>query len=417
MHAIARRLPQTLAAVGLTRNHVLEQFHGALPHFLRRTAPPQTALLPPKITSSPPLRTQVHASIEALDPREWDATAGQHADLDSASMRAAEALFHRNHPQPEYRWNFHYVLVRDLGGELQAAVPLLACQIKDDAFIDAAGSAAGEGERPPSLLTSKALLAAGMVAEGQQVYLKAGPQKDAALMRLVDEALLLMRSEEATLLVLGAFREDQHFPRLSSLLASRGLFPLRLPDSHLLSLDWRGEEAFLSSLSSPRRKRLVRKVHEQSPLFRWEVWPSAQHADGEMRSHLHALYLNLLRKDPRRNLLPLPCELLAAHLASGAWELLLLWLRDPQRPRPVAWAACRYVGDELHGLYSGVDEQGFDRHEMSPYRQLLWQLCRRAGHKGCRRVSIGMGVDYEKQLFGTVPRHSYAFARSDRVGK
>jgi hypothetical protein len=79
----------------------------------------------------------------------------------------------------------------------------------------------------------------------------------------------------------------------------------------------------------------------------------------------------------------------------------------------VAFAASRCVGEDYRWLYCGVDYAGFDIEVTSPYRQLLWQLVRRAGALGCKRLHLGMGSDREKQRFNSRCVPTYAFVRTE----
>jgi predicted N-acyltransferase len=416
LHAIARRLPEALSVVGVTKEEVIDQFYGVLPSFMHKTASSPTTLREPeKSVGAELLLSQTYTRIDALDTKEWDATVGQQAYIDAASMRAVESIFPTSHEQPEYRWNCHYVMVRDQAQQLQAAAPLTTCLVKDDTYMSAVVSAALEQERlaDPYLFTSKAVLAGNMASEGQHVYLRDGALQESALIRLVDSGLALMKSEQAAMFVLGNFLEDESFPRLAKVLAGQGMVPLRVPDSHMLNLDWQGESAFISSLPNQRRRNHVFKTNEQSEHFRCEVWDRHHDLDDDSLSRLHELYMKLAHKNLRINIFPIPRELLRAHLQSGTWEFIVLWRRDERYPLPVAWAAVHHVGEERRALYCGVDYNGFEIHKLSPYRQLLWQIVRRAGQQGCRRLHLGMGADHEKHCFGTVATPTYAFVRGD----
>ena len=76
---------------------------------------------------------------------------------------------------------------------------------------------------------------------------------------------------------------------------------------------------------------------------------------------------------------------------------------------PGRWSA----GREYRALYCGVDYDDFLTGEVNPYRQLLWQLVRRAGELGCERLHLGMGADREKTRFGATASPALALVRAD----
>jgi len=409
--AIAGHLPAVLAEAGVTREEVAEQFREVLPPFLRErlavAAPALTGL--PRGRAGDGLRVETFERIGEVDRALWDGMLGRSAYVDTASLRAAEAVFHAEQPLPEHRWSFRYVLVRD-GEGVAAAAPFTTGLMKDDTFMDANVSRALEVARvsEPYLFTSRAVMLGTMASEGLPLYLRPGPGRAEALVRLVEAGIEEMHAQRCGTLVLRDLPKD---PELTGLLTGQGFVPVRLLDSHVVSLDWKGEEAFIASLATPRRRRHAREVHAQSEQFELEIWNADTVLSDALLEHLHRLYLNLARKNLRINVFPLPPELLRALLESGGWEVLALRRRGGGLP--VAWGAARHAGDEYRWLYCGVDYAGFDVETVSPYRQLMWQIVRRAGRLGCRRAHLGMGTDLEKQRFGSQPVANYAFVRAD----
>jgi hypothetical protein len=323
-------------------------------------------------------------------------------------MRAVEGVFNeRTQRRPEYRWVYRYVIVRDAEG-IVAAAPLTTSVVKDDAFMSAEVSTALEHERrvDPYLFTSRIITTGTMASEGLHVYLRPAPRRDEALLRLLDAGVAEMRAQGCRSIVFGDFPDPRE---LSPVFTAQGFVPLRLLDNHVVPLEWTGEDAFIQRLPTPTRRRQVRQIAGQAGRFHWEVWDASRATARAEIEQLHRLYLNIARKNLRINIFPLPMEIVGEHLASGSWEFLVLWSRDPGRTAPVAFAASRRVGEDYRWLYCGVDYSGFDIEVMSPYRQLLWQLVRRAGTLGCKRLHLGMGSDREKQRFNSQRVPTYAF--------
>ncbi|MCY1065145.1 bifunctional aminotransferase class I/II-fold pyridoxal phosphate-dependent enzyme/GNAT family N-acetyltransferase [Nannocystis sp. RBIL2] len=411
-HAIAEHLPAVLAAVGVTRDEVAEQFEGVLPSFLRAARPlaPAVEQLPERHAApADALTVETHASVDRLDAKLWDALVGDLSYIDARSMRAAERVFHGEHALREHRWSFRYVFVRK-GDEVVAAAPFTTVWMKDDTFMSATVSAALERERvaDPYLFTSRAVVMGNMASEGEHMFLARGPGRAAALIALAEAGVAEMKAQGCSTLVLRDLADD---PELVRVLTGQGFVPVPLLERYLVSLDWRGEAAFIAALPSHRRRRHVRAVHEQSPLFEVEVWDSRSAASDDELGHLYALYRRMAAKNLRINIFPLPPELLRAQLESGSWEFVLLRRRGGGPV--VAWAATRPAGREYRALYCGVDYDDFLTGEVNPYRQLLWQLVRRAGQLGCERLHLGMGADREKTRFGATASPALALVRAD----
>ncbi|HWB81915.1 MAG TPA: aminotransferase class I/II-fold pyridoxal phosphate-dependent enzyme [Nannocystaceae bacterium] len=419
--AIARHLPGVLSKSGVTRAEVDAQFEEALPAFLRtrRDDVVQRDALAcvPEVGAAAyqtDFTVDVVTSIREVDAVAWDAMLGQHAYIDAASMRAVESVFDpRVQQRPEYQWAYRYMFVRDRQGEVAAAAPLTTSLMKDDAFMSADVSVALEAARArdPYLFTSRAITTGTMVSEGLHIYLRPGPNRDAALVRLLEAGVAEMKAQGCRTLVYRDFPDPRE---LAPVFTAQGFVPMRLLDDHVVELgEWRGADDFIAQLATAGKRRHVRMLEEQASLFRCEIWDASNAASDDDVAHLHRLYLEIARKNLRINIFPLPLEIVRAHLASGSWELVVLWSNEPGRALPVAFGASRRIGADHRWLYCGVDYTGFDKDEVSPYRQLLWQIVKRAGELGCQRVHLGMGSDREKEKFGSVRVPTYAFVRSE----
>ncbi|MCY1061607.1 bifunctional aminotransferase class I/II-fold pyridoxal phosphate-dependent enzyme/GNAT family N-acetyltransferase [Nannocystis sp. SCPEA4] len=407
--AIAEHLPAVLAAVGVTRDEVEEQFAGVLPSFLRAARPLASAVqqIPERYPDA--LTVETHASIEQLDAGVWDAHVGDLSYIDARTMRAVERVFHGDHPRREHRWSFRYVLVRR-SDEVFAAAPFTTVLMKDDTFMSAEVSAALERERlaDPYLFTSRAVVMGTMASEGEHMFLAPGAERTAALVALAEAGIAEMKAQGCNTLVLRDLGDD---PELVRVLTGQGFVPVPLLERYHVQLDWRGEDAFMAALASHGQRRHVRAVHEQAPLFDVELRDSRSAAADDELHRMYALYRRMAAKNLRINIFPLPQELLRAQLESGSWEFLLLRRRGGGPV--IAWAAARPAGREYRALYCGVDYDDFRAGKINPYRQLLWQLVRRAGRLGCARLHLGMGARHEKTRFGAIASPALALVRAD----
>jgi 7-keto-8-aminopelargonate synthetase-like enzyme len=406
--AIAAHLPAVLDAVGVTRDEVDEQFRDVLPPFLRA----EGRVLPPMALGSgaqSSLTVSTFDHIDQLDPTGWDHLVGGLSYVDARTMKAVEGVFHEGREKPEERWAFRYILVRD-GEGIAAAAPFTTSLMKEDSFMSTDISVALEQKREqdPYLFTSRAVVMGTMASEGEHLFLRPGPGRMESLIKLVEAGVAEMKAQRCSTLILRDFHED---PEIHETLTGQGFVPVSLIESYHLALDWQGEEAFIRGLPQSTQRKHVRTIQAQSPAFEVEIWDPSHLPDEQELRHLHGLYAALAKKNLRINIFPLPPELLAAQLASGSWEMIAL--RPKGGGLPVAWGACRHVGDDYRWLYCGVDYEGPDARDVSPYRQLVWQVVRRAGSLGCRTLHLGMGTRREKTRFGAVATPTFAFVRSD----
>ena len=410
---IAHHMPEVLGAVGVTPEEVAEQFRDVLPPFLRGTGR-QLVLNPPKRQAAAELKAETYTTIQDVPRQEWDTLVGPLSYVNSSSMAAAERVFHAGNEKPEYRWAFRYVMIRDRSGEVVAAAPFTTSLMKDDTFMNTDISVALEGARltSPYLFTSRAVVMGSMASEGAHLYLKPGATRRNALVRMAELAVDEMVAQKCSTLVLRDFGDD---PEIQEVLVGQGFVPVPLVESYALKLDWKGDEAFVQQLDDATRRRHVKTVQEQSQHFAVEVWDHARNTSFEEVKQLHDLYMSLARKNLRINIFPMPAELLAEQLKDSTWEVVVI--RHKAGGPPVAWGACRNTGDAYKWLYCGVDYTSripsATNDEISPYRQLMWQVIRRAASHGCTEVNLGMGTRREKTRFGAVPRAVFAYVRAD----
>jgi 7-keto-8-aminopelargonate synthetase-like enzyme len=418
-HAVAERLPAVLAAVGVTRAELDEHFASVLPPFLRgqselARAHRALAAVPEPAASAlgEGLAVTMRESIHDVDAAHWDRLLGGLAYVDAASMRAVESVFdERSQALPEHRWRFRYLFVKR-DEEVVAAAPFTRLLLKDDIFMTAEVSEALEQrrERDPYLFTSAAFATGTMASEGLHVHLTDGPDREAALVRLVGAAVSEARAQGARMVIVGDFPDPGP---LSGVFSAHGFVPMRLLDNHVIALDWRGEEEFVERPATRTARNHLRAIRAQAPRFRREVWTAASDVGDDVVAYMHELYMRLARKNRRINIFPLPASVLRAHIQTPGWDFLALFDRERPSRFPVAYAAGRVVAGEARWLYCGVDYAGYDVEVTSPYRQMLWEILRHSAERGAERVHLGMGADFEKRRFGSTPVPTYAFVRSD----
>ncbi|MBL8685835.1 MAG: aminotransferase class I/II-fold pyridoxal phosphate-dependent enzyme [Myxococcales bacterium] len=409
---IAAHLPAVLDRVGVTRDEVRSQFEQVLPPFLRaesaRRVTERTRSLAEDTKVTFDVRT--HQSIANVDASRWNSVFDRSGYIDTASLAAAERAFGPDAIRPENRWKFFYTTVSD-GQGLAAAAPFSLSLLKDDAFMSEEVSDALELARrdDPLLFTAPALVMGTLASEGEHLYLRPGPERSAALVALVEEATRIAREQALSTVVLRDLRADAEVERV---LIGQGFVPAPLLPAFELSLPEGAIESFVASASSKSKRQFLRDRLRNQERFDVRCFDAEHAPDEPTLARMHAMYLSVAARNRRINLFPLPIELLREHARTRGWTLLALY--DRARPGHLAaWGALRCVDRDVRALYCGVDYQGFEHDDVSPYRQLLFSVVAQALSVGATKVSLGMGAEQEKRRLGAIEAPTFAFVRAE----
>lgn len=392
LEEVAARLPASLAAAGTTRAQVDRAF-GLRPRSPAGCGAPTGSL-----------SCRHETTIHALDRDAWDGTLRAHGGFPAATLATFEEAFGPQQP-PENRWQFHYYSVCDAAGRPLLRTYFTQALWKDDLLAAAKVSKVVEQRRAtdPYFLTSQVLAMGCLLSEGDHLHLDRSGDWRGALSLLL-AALEREREESGTTSVV--LRDlDPSDEELRSLLEAEGFVQVALPESMLLTIDWRTPEEFLA-----RRTRHERKFHEKhvapwSDAWEVRVLPAGARVAPDDWAHLYELYLAVQRRQLGLNTFPLPTDLLPRLHACPGWEILLFHLRpayggDPAAP-PLGFVAAHASGDLYSPVLGGMDYRYAQSHGL--YRQLLARSLARAQARGARRVAFGMGSELEKARFGARP--------------
>lgn len=410
LEAMARHLPEVLADEGLDLAWVRETF-GLAP-----VAPPEQAarhtegLTARVAASSGALKLRHERSIVAFEPACWDAWFGGRGAFEWEALRGLEEAF-SGQSRPEDNWAFHYYEVRDAEGTPVLATFFTEALWKEDMLAPEGVSQEVEAIRvtEPGYLVARYLAMGTLLTEGEHLWMDRTRDWRAALALVLQAARDEQAACGATHLVVRDVPAGD--TQLDAWLTEQGFARFPMPESLVQTLDWQDLPAYLASLSQKSRRHVRREVLPWEDAYEVEVlgaagrWPD----EDEFRS-LHDLYLQVKRRNLRVNTFSLPSDFLAGMLASPAWEILALRLRESPS-RPVVGFVLLYHG---HGhavpLLVGMD----DRHVGSQglYRQLLWQAVQRARARGAHTVHHGLGTALEKSRLGARVRAMNVYLQS-----
>jgi len=429
--AIEHHYPLALKDVGLAAEEVerLFNFHaeahqrkraGKLTRLFDLTDVRQTtAVAAPRSASQPvTLHLEHTSSIRDIDPKEWNERLGSRSTLTHGNLAALEETFH-NRAEPENNWGWHYFVVKDPENKVVASTFFTDTVWKDDMLMRQEVSDRIEQLRvkDPYLLTSKVMAMGSLLTEGNHLYLdRDGPWQE-ALTLILDEAAKIQRAVGATTLVVRDLPDGD--AEVDAVLLEHGLVKMPMPDS--LSADhialWKNEEEFVAMMRTRvNRNRSTKRIKQEVlnvaskfevRLFRKGVDPAPS---ADELAHFYWLYQQVKSRKRRLNTFDLPADIMAKLWATPGWELMSMHLSEADEGRPdskaVGVVASFIEGDRMVALLCGLD--GVQRH-VSVYRQMIWQLMRRANQAGVKYLEMGMDAEHEKMRMGCEPRKQCAY--------
>ncbi len=423
---LAVHIPAVLSEEGLTVDNLDEEFRNALPgkavrlgtrgraplqHLIQQlivdqgSSEPEQVLAPRQPVEAPTsLVVERFTSIWQIDKALWNSMLGTVGFISWDSLMMQEQVF-TDSAEPENAWQFLYVLVRTPDGRVVAAAPFTVALCKDDMLMREEVSQRVEDRRKaePYFLSSRSMVLGTLLSEGNHLYLdRTGPWR-AALARLLEVAR--EEYDKAGCAVMTLRDLPAQDAEMDQEMLHHGLVKVPMLESHLLHITWWNEEEYLSHLSRRKRDHLRERM-DQSRFYerRLHGVGVGETLSVEELEQLHALYLNVARKSLRFNVFHLPLRLLAAMHESPAWELMTLRLDPahggPADGRPVAFYAGHKHDGHYGGFLCGVDYDYVYQH--GAYRQMLFQMIRRASELGMKTVHLGMTANLEKLRFGAV---------------
>jgi 7-keto-8-aminopelargonate synthetase-like enzyme len=354
------------------------------------------------------LEVQHERSIAALDAAEWDAMLGTAGCISAAAQATAEAVF-RAPNKPEYEWEFDYVIVRAPDGKPLAATVFTTLLQKDDMLMRDDVSRLVELHRrhDPYFLTSRVVITGSGLSEGNHVWLADDPRQRAALSELLRIGARIQHRSSATALVVRDLPGDD--ASIDGFMLDEGLVKVPGLDSHRVAIAWDNDEEQLAKLPERRYRKVARRTISSSGEFSVRV--VGADAAPERLAQLHELYRAVAQRKLRLNTFELPPGLLSHLVRSSAWEIVEMHLDGAGVPgEPVAFWAAHVCAGHYAPLFCGLDYRFVATH--STYKQMIYQVLRRARALGCTDVHLGMDADLEKRRWGSVPNKTAIYLQS-----
>lgn len=369
------------------------------------------------VASAAPLTVSHHTSIFELGPKMWNRTLGMEGPCSWQAMVGWEKIF-GNHPNPLLRWKFHYIVVKNQKGKPVGVTFFTQALLKDDMLMSAEVSKHVEKLRvdDPYFLTSSCMIMGCLTSEGNHLYLdKKGPWRE-ALTKILETISAEYECSGANSLMFRDLPADD--PAMDQFFLDNGFIKVPMPESHYLHLEWPNEDAWLEGLRRKQRYYVMRQMRDVAKNFERQVYgcnaEKGMRLTDEELDHLYSLYRNVDGKNKRINIFPYPSHILSSLEQNPVWEIVSFHLPvehgGPADGKAVAFYAAHLCSRHYMPLFCGLDYRFVREH--GAYRQMLFQMKRRADELHMRTIHYGMDADFVKSRLGTTVHQTCAYVQS-----
>lgn len=322
-----------------------------------------------------------------------------------------EKIFSNNF-LPEHQFSFHYYTIRDHLGKPVLMTFFSFGLWKDDMLAPASISEKVEEIRKndPYYMTSKVLGMGSVFTEGQHLYLDRKADWKEAVKILLTNLDELQREIGSEMMVLRDFGQDH---QLNDLFHNYGFVRTEMPESCVLENLPRTEEDWFANLSTRSRRHFRKDVEPFTKYFDVSVVQSP--ATSEI-DYYYQLFTNVKARNFALNTFSYPKSVFQAMAEDENWEFIVLTLKPEYYYRgealPVGVMFCyknllqTYVPSLIGMDYTYA-------HQYGVYRQLLYQVVKRAQQLEFGRINLGMSASFEKKKIGASINRRYSYVQTN----
>ncbi len=352
------------------------------------------------------LSSESYDSIKNVNANVWNELFASRGAFDHNALNLLENSF-RNNEKDYQNWNFEYFIVRDSEQKVVLATFLTVSISKDDMLSDKSISEEVEQMRlkNPSFMTSKTLSIGSPVTEGNHLYLDENSTHwKEALDMLVRKINDLQEEHKISTTIIRDLPEKNS--KLDDYFMNNSFIKYEMPDNcRIADMNWSNQAEYYKTLTNKKRGHFRRNVLRKIDLFNIQT---VTNASEEEVKKFYNLYLNVKRKSLEINTFTLPFEFFKNIANDSQWEILSLSLKDDSiSADPVAVGFCYKGSDNYSFAMVGID---YDfNYEFGSYRQMLWQVLKRANDLGYKNINLGYTSTMEKRHFGAEILKSSAY--------
>lgn len=342
-------------------------------------------------------------SIDAINKREWDMLFAGKGSFDWEGVKLLEKTFSDN-PEKENNWDFDYLMIKDAYDKPVLATFMTTIINKDDMFAPANISRQIEVERrnDPYYLTSKVLSLGSMLTLGEHLYVDYDSKYwKEAIDLLISRIYKIQDKHGASGIMLRDFTRINS--KLDEIFNENGFLKVGLSQTNIIdNLNWNTLEEYLSGLTPSSKKHVKRYILKNEPFFDTRI---VKHASDEQVDKYYELYMNVKGKSTEVNTFDMPKSVFHNIVKSKNWEVLELRIKETGQL--VGMAINNISGKAYNFLLAGIDYAY--QQEYKPYKQLLYQVVKRANALNMKVLNMGITTDLEKKKVGAkqIPIFAY----------
>ena len=360
-----------------------------------------------KITDKTSLIIEDYDTIQKVDSELWDRCMKGRGNVTHSGMKCMEEIF-SNNKEPENNWSFHYPIIKDKQGNVICTTFFTGCISKDDMVSLANVSKKIEEKRKfePYYLCSKTLMMGSMFTEGNFLYIdQQHPNWEEAISLLLGFVERIKKQIEAKVVVFRDFEEDY---LLNSVLQEEGYAKVRMPNSNVIKdHNWKTNEELMAITVSKKKRTAIKKYAiKKEHLFSVSVYDQVSELKAKQ---LFSLFEQIKDTNYDFNFFKYPEKTTEVLSNYDDWEFIEICLEGKETPIACAWS---FKGEGFYTpLIVGLDYEYLESHDI--YKQIVYQIVKRANVLSLNVIYCGLSADFEKQKYGAVSIPKFAFAKYD----
>jgi len=346
-------------------------------------------------------------TISEINKEEWNNLMAERGNWSHSGMLCIEELY-KNNDKVEETFDFHYFIIRDNENNPIIATHFTSGIIKDDMLALENISKQIEEVRKvnPYYLCSRTLIMGNLFAEGDFLYTNSeSPLLKNAMELLVKRIEEVKKEVNAKVIMFRDFNEDKV---INPILENHGYVKNQLPNTNIISNKlWNNYDELLNQIQSKKNRYHIRKhaINLESN-FEVEYFDSI---DLEKSKLYHKLFLNIKNNSYAYNFFAFPDKITSIISKYPEWEFIELRLKASNEIVGCVWS----FKEENHysPMVVGINTDNNEKHHT--YKQLVFQIIKRANMLNKKRVFCGLSADFEKQKYKANTISKFAYSKFD----
>ncbi|MDH5366324.1 MAG: bifunctional aminotransferase class I/II-fold pyridoxal phosphate-dependent enzyme/GNAT family N-acetyltransferase [Cyclobacteriaceae bacterium] len=352
-----------------------------------------------------------NTSITDIDKELWNNYLGLHGMFDWDGLVVLEKSFSNNN-EKENNWAFKYYTIKDNEGNIILMTFFVVALYKEDMFSRVSISKAMEEIRlkDPYYFTSKAIIMGTLRTEGSHMYVnRENSTWKQALKVLFKELYKVQESEKASNIILRDF--DAYDDEINEFMLEQSFVKVDMPVSCVTeNISWNNEEEFTNGLSKKNRRNFKLEIKKFEHFFDVEI--KEQLSDEDLL-HTQDLFEEVKNKNLGLNTFHTPYKALQEMNDSDSYEFIVLYIKKEYTSykKPVGVGLCH---KNTTGVYTpSTVGLNYDYvYEFGVYRQMLYQVAKRAQVLGYSKINWGLSATIEKKKVGAALFPKVAFVQA-----